>query len=161
MEKLSKTRSLFLQKNEHFFRQMNVFTKALISRNFLSVIAVYSTFPLVKNTITVLTENSTFFPSNQRFYKRGDFTDFFGMVASFSTFPHCAMKMGLVFLVWQNFYLVRVCVRIETRVFQKYFCFKKRNMQIKVNLFDERLISILDLKFTKAIFSCFISSSIL
>ena len=42
--------SRFLLKNEEIFRQMNVFTKEvtkeLISRNILSVIAFYSTFPL-------------------------------------------------------------------------------------------------------------------
>ena len=49
MEKSSKTRSLFLQKNQDFFRQINGFTKEvtkeLISRKFLSLIAFYSTFP--------------------------------------------------------------------------------------------------------------------
>ena len=49
VEKSSKTRSLILCKNEHFFRQINIFTKEvtkeLISRKFLSVIAFYSTFP--------------------------------------------------------------------------------------------------------------------
>ena len=44
-----KTQSRFLRKNEHFFRQINVFTnevaKELISRKFLSVIAFYTTFP--------------------------------------------------------------------------------------------------------------------
>ena len=49
VEKSSKTRSPFLRKNCHFFRQINAFTKEvtkeLISRNFFSVIAFYSTFP--------------------------------------------------------------------------------------------------------------------
>ena len=49
VEKYRKTRLQFLRKNQHFFRQINVFTKEvtneLISRNFLSVIAFYSTFP--------------------------------------------------------------------------------------------------------------------
>ena len=45
VEKYHKTRSRFLRKNQHFFRQTNVLnkqvqvTKELISRNFLSVIA--------------------------------------------------------------------------------------------------------------------------
>ena len=49
VEKYYKTRSQFLRKNQHFFRQINVFTKEvtkeLISRNFFSVITIYSTFP--------------------------------------------------------------------------------------------------------------------
>jgi len=49
VEKSSKTRSQFLRKNCHFFRQINVFTiefpKEMISLKFLSVIAFYSTFP--------------------------------------------------------------------------------------------------------------------
>ena len=40
---------VWLRKNQHFFRQINVytkeFTKELISRKFLSVIAFFSTFP--------------------------------------------------------------------------------------------------------------------
>ena len=46
VEKLSKTRSLFFRKNQHFIHQINVFTKEvtkeLISRKFLRVIAFYS-----------------------------------------------------------------------------------------------------------------------
>ena len=53
VEKSSKTRSLILCKNEHFFRQINIFTKEvtkeLISRKFLSVIAFYRTFPHCDN----------------------------------------------------------------------------------------------------------------
>ena len=49
VEKYYKTHSRFLGKNQHFFRQITLFTKEvtkeLISRNFLSVIAFYSTFP--------------------------------------------------------------------------------------------------------------------
>ena len=49
VEKSSITRSLFLPKIQHFFRQINVFTKEdtkeLISRKFLSVIVFYSIFP--------------------------------------------------------------------------------------------------------------------
>ena len=45
----SKTRLPFLRQNQHFFRQINAFTKEvskeLISRKFLSVIAFYSIFP--------------------------------------------------------------------------------------------------------------------
>ena len=47
VEKSSKTRSPFLRKNCHFFRQINVLTKEvtkeLISRNFLSAIVFCST----------------------------------------------------------------------------------------------------------------------
>ena len=35
----------FLRKSQRFFRQINVFTKELISRNFLNMIAFHSTFP--------------------------------------------------------------------------------------------------------------------
>ena len=56
MEKYNKTRSRFLEKNQHFFRQITVFTKEvtkeLISRNFLSMIAFYSTFPHCAKEIT-------------------------------------------------------------------------------------------------------------
>ena len=45
VEITTKRRSQFLRKNRHFFRQINVFTKELISRIFFSVIAFYSTFP--------------------------------------------------------------------------------------------------------------------
>ena len=49
VEKFYKMRILFLRKNKQFFRQINDFakevTKELISRNFLSVIAFYCTFP--------------------------------------------------------------------------------------------------------------------
>ena len=44
VKKSSKTRSLFLQKIHYFFRQINGFTKELISRKFLSVIAFWSIF---------------------------------------------------------------------------------------------------------------------
>ena len=41
VEKSSKTRSRFLRKNQHFFRQINVFTKEItkevISRNFFKI----------------------------------------------------------------------------------------------------------------------------
>ena len=41
-----KTPSLFLRKKiQHFFRQINGFTKELISRKILSLIAFYSIFP--------------------------------------------------------------------------------------------------------------------
>ena len=45
VSKCYKTRSQFLRKNQHFFREINVFTKELISRIFICVITFCSTFP--------------------------------------------------------------------------------------------------------------------
>ena len=53
VEKYYKKRSRFFRKNQHLYRQINVFTKevskVLISRNFFSVIVFSSIFPHLKS----------------------------------------------------------------------------------------------------------------
>ena len=60
MEKYYKMRSRVLHKNQHFFRQINVFTKEvtkeLISRIFFSVIAICSTFKHCAEKTTSINE---------------------------------------------------------------------------------------------------------
>ena len=75
MEKSSKTRSLFLWRNQYFYRQTNVFTKELISRNFFSVIAFYSTFPT--------------FSLTKYFYLKSIWRNIFGWERIFHFFTLC------------------------------------------------------------------------
>ena len=89
---ISKCDHNFCEKINIFSREINVFTnevaKELISRNIFSVrenLSFSSVRKVVKITITVFKEKSTFFPSNQRFYKKVNFTEILSVLQYVST----------------------------------------------------------------------------
>ena len=85
-----------------FFRQINI-----QCRNNFSFFNNAQCGKVVKNTVTVLTEKSRFFPSNQRFYFKQDAKEllsrkFLSVIAFYSTFPYeqcCSYSLFLHFLL--------------------------------------------------------------